>query len=839
MRTTFFASTINMALFALMALAPVSAADEGDDLLDLRTQVLELRAAGRLREALPLAQGIVERAERVFANRQQDLGVCLEVLGIVYWDLGEYTKAVALYQRVLSIREEIFGREHPEVAAVLNNLGLVYWKQGQYAEAEQVHRRALMIRERELGQMHPEVGTSLNNLGLVFYDQGRYTEAEPLYLRCKAIWTQTLGKEHPNLAMIFNNLGNLYLAQSRYAEAEHFYQRSLSHREQYLGKEHLSVAAALNNLATLYSTQSRYAEAEALCQRGLAIQEKSIGKEHPSVAATLTTLANLSTRQGRRAEVARFHQRALTIREQSLGKEHPDVATSLNNLAFNLYCDGHYAEAKPFYERALAIWENALGKEHPDVAIALDNLAKLASAQGEYVEAEHLFLRALAIREKALGKDNLDVAETLVNLSESYLKQQQFAKAEPLAERAVAILDLIDVGGLSRFRGYSLRARLRWRIQKKNEALADLNHALDCIEQVRGQASGGEAGRAQLFSSSIFAGAYETMMEWQREFGHAGEVLTTIERCRARSLVDQLATANIDLLAGVPADEASALRTRQATTNTILAQLEKQADSIRADKNLSKVQREQKTKELDDKLHSARAEVVKSYLAIRSASPVYRQMVGKDFKPSNLADIQSRLVGASGLLLEYFLGDDAGYIVIIPPAGGKARVESLAVSREQATSLGIEPGPLTGTRIRTILSNEAGTGLLQQLRSASKAEATTDRMAVLWQVLVPEAERKLLIEGKLKRCVVIPDAAMAAFPFDTLVVEPGEKPKYLLDVGPPIVTAPSATLLMNLSESKPGADDSAKSANKPAMLPMFREWRREFQVDFTGRASAA
>src|SRR5262249_16686481 len=30
--------------------------------------------------------------------------------------------------------------------------------------------------------------------------------------------------------------------------------------------------------------------------------------------------------------------------------------------------------------------------------------------------------------------------------------------------------------------------------------------------------------------------------------------------------------------------------------------------------------------------------------------------------------------------------------------------------------------------------------------------------------------------------------------------EPGEKPKYLLDVGPPIVTSPSATLLLNLQQ---------------------------------------
>lgn len=818
MRSSIFPSAIGSALFALMALANVSAADEGSDLLDLRTQVLDLRTAGRSREALPPAQRLAERAEQVFANQLQNLGVCVEALGLVYWDLGEYAKAAVLLQRVLSIREEIFGRNHSEVAVALSNLGLVYWNQGRYVEAEQAHRRALKIREQQLGMKHQEVGVSLNNLGLVLYAQGRYTEVEPLYLKCQAIWEETLIKDHPNLAMIYNNLANLFSSQSRYAEAERSYQRALAIREKLFGKDHPGVAATLNNLADLYTTQSRYAEADVLCRRALTLLEKSLGNEHPHVAVILNTLANLSARQGRPLEEVRFNQRALAIKEKTLGKEHPEVAKSLNNLALNLYYEGNYAEAKPLYQRALAILENAFDKEYVGVAILLDNLARLSSAQGEYAEAEQIFQRALTIREKAVGKDSLEVADTLVNMSESFFKQQQFAKAEPPAERAVAILDLVDAGAWDRFRGYSVRARLRWRMQKQNEAMKDLNHALDLIEQVRGQTSGGEAGLAQLFASSTFSEAYESMMDWQRELGNAGQVLTTIERCRARSLVDQLTTANIDLLAGVPADEATALHKRQATAKTALAQLEKQVDSMRADKETAEAPRVQKIKELESKLSVARDEVVQAYRAIRNASPVYRQMVGKDFKPSSLAEIQSRLVGADGLLLEHYLGATAGYVVIVPPAGNDARVELLSVSEDQGAVLGVKPGPLTETRMRAILSNEAGTGLLQQLRNASKAEAMTGRLAALWQVLVPETERKLLVEGQLKRCIVIPDAALAAFPFDTLVVEPGEPPKYWLDVGPPIVTAPSATLLMNLSESKANAEENSSNLPKKSAL---------------------
>ena len=51
----------------------------------------------------------------------------------------------------------------------------------------------------------------------------------------------------------------------------------------------------------------------------------------------------------------------------------------------------------------------------------------------------------------------------------------------------------------------------------------------------------------------------------------------------------------------------------------------------------------------------------------------------------------------------------------------------------------------------------------------------------------------------MKQLVVIPDGPLALLPFETLIVEPGESPKYLLDVGPPILYAPSATVLLNLA----------------------------------------
>ncbi len=57
----------------------------------------------------------------------------------------------------------------------------------------------------------------------------------------------------------------------------------------------------------------------------------------------------------------------------------------------------------------------------------------------------------------------------------------------------------------------------------------------------------------------------------------------------------------------------------------------------------------------------------------------------------------------------------------------------------------------------------------------------------------------MITEGKSKRLIVIPDGPLSLLPIETLVVEPGESPRYVLDVAPPIFYGPSVAVLYNLA----------------------------------------
>ncbi len=175
--------------------------------------------------------------------------------------------------------------------------------------------------------------------------------------------------------------------------------------------------------------------------------------------------------------------------------------------------------------------------------------------------------------------------------------------------------------------------------------------------------------------------------------------------------------------------------------------------------------------------------------------------------PPRLCHLQRRLP-AGNMLSTHFFGEDDDFVLV---AGtGPERVDKLAVPEVKAKALGIKAGPLTAKRLQEILIGEKGSGLMTRLAtSSSRADDLWPRLATLWRVLVPEAARKSILEGKAERLAIIPDGPLALLPFEAPVVEEGREPKYLLDAGPPVLYAASATVLYNLTErppAKPAAD---------------------------------
>ena len=283
----------------------------------------------------------------------------------------------------------------------------------------------------------------------------------------------------------------------------------------------------------------------------------------------------------------------------------------------------------------------------------------------------------------------------------------------------------------------------------------------------------------------------------------------------------------MDLLAGIPSDQAEALRRRETEARALVSQLKKKLSLLDQRRDLSLEQRKQQAEPLRQRLVQAQQDYVDAYRDIRNASPAYRLSVAKDRKPVTLPVPRDWAASQQALVLEYMVGDEQSFVLVVPPVGDQARIESLTFKADQAAKLGIEAGPLTTSRLQSLLSNPKSSGILQRISTPASDPSAVDQLAALWEVLVPASERQTIQEGKLKRLIVLPDGPLALLPFEALVVEAEKDPQYLLDAGPPIVYGPSATVLHNLAE-RPAAPATAD--REPVLSvgdPAYREARVE------------
>jgi CHAT domain-containing protein/Tfp pilus assembly protein PilF len=762
-------------------------------------------------KAEPLHKRALAIREKALGPDHKDVGVSLNNLAILYEAQARFSEAAELYQRAIAIQEKNLGPNHPDVAVALTNLGTVRMEQGRFAEAETMYQRANTIREKALGPDHPSTIQGIDHLARLRQTEGKFSEAEPLLHRALAATKKTFGPNHPSVAANVNLLAKLFYAQGRCQEAEPLFKRGLTIREKALPPNHPDIASSLNDLATMYKTQGRYAEAEPLYKRSLAIRYAAYPPDHPSIAQSLSNLANLYHKQGRDSDADSLYKRALAIREKVFGPDHPNVAVTLASMADLDMNQGRYAQAESRHRRALAIREKAFGSEHPEVAWSLSSLARVYYRQRRYAEAASLCNRALVIVEKVYGPDHIAVASTLSGLIDIDVRDKRYDEAAKRADRAITILDRSGASPDNRSRAYYQRADIQWKLGHKVEALADLRRAMELAEQQRGMASGGERERAQLFAR--FSSAFDRMIDWQVDLGDCSEALDAMERSRARSLLDQIETHGIDLLAGVSKKRAAGLLQREAELQTRLASLEKQLQILEDRKDLPLDERKRQADALRSRLRKTRADYVVLYADIRNASPAYRLALGQDHKPVTLEKVNRWVAEQNSACLEYRIGRDTACVLILR-AGTPPRLQRLTVTDDQARVLGIQPGPLTSRKLGVVMANKKQTGVAQLLRKATNPAQIGEvsaKLAALWNVLIPQSEQTALKEGKLKRLVVIPDGPLGGLPFETLIVQAGENPQYLLDIGPPIEYAPSATILMNLQERRQTGKSGATS----------------------------
>ena len=306
------------------------------------------------------------------------------------YQAGRVSDAVPLAQQAVALAKSSFGPRDPRTLTSMNNLAEVLQDQGRFGEAEPLLRETLQLRREVLGPRHPDTLTSTNNLALVLADQGRYGEAEPLYRETLRLYREVLGPRHPNTLTSMNNLAAVLEDQGRYGEAEALYRETLQLRREVLGPRHPDTLTSINNLAFVLEDVGRYAEAEPLHRETLQLSREVLGPHHPNTLTSMNNLAAVLEDQGRYDEAEPLYRDTLQLRREVLGPRHPDTLTSMNNLAAVLRDQGRYGEAEPLYRGALDGSRDTLGPAHPATLLIQLNLVVDLAAKGRVADAAAL-----------------------------------------------------------------------------------------------------------------------------------------------------------------------------------------------------------------------------------------------------------------------------------------------------------------------------------------------------------------------------------------------------------------------------------------------------------------
>jgi eukaryotic-like serine/threonine-protein kinase len=405
------------------------------------TSLFAVAHPGESRGASITARELVDRgAARIssdLAGQPAIQAELLNVVGIIYRELGLWEDAEGHLARALELRRGLYRGDHAEVADTLSALANVLIERNELARADPIVAETVSMRRRLFGNRHPAVADALSNAGALRQRQGRLDEAIDATREALEIDRQVHGGQHAAIATDLNNLGVYLNIAGDYAGAEAAHREALTIRQAVLDEGHPDVAETLGNLAIVLSRLGRSDDAERLERDVLAIRTRVYGERHPWVALSLNNLATRLSNLGRYEEAEEMHRHAFAVRREVLGPGHPDTLASLNNTAVAAYRRGDLAAAETAFRGAFEAWSESLGPEHRLTMTGAANVGVVLSDRGRYEEAEVFLSRVLSGRRRQLGSGHPDVGVTLRHLGVLFTRAGRRGEAEAALREAL------------------------------------------------------------------------------------------------------------------------------------------------------------------------------------------------------------------------------------------------------------------------------------------------------------------------------------------------------------------------------------------------------------------
>ncbi len=459
------------------------------------------------------------------------------------------------------------------------------------------------------------------------------------------------------------------------------------------------------------------------------------------------------------------------------------------------YTNNQLEPAKGHFNNALAAADNPLygkfGQARRWRIASRTSLGDIALQQGRYPDAIKLYTAATEGARKDNRADLRWPAQRGIGKSkwmQAGAERDQKKATKVREEAIVAYRDaLVTIEGM---REGSLSAD-----ESRSTFLATTKDVFD-------EAAGALAERALMVSpaGTALAGAALT---------DAAEAFKIIEQSRARSLLDMLGEANVNITEGVPAD----LLTRKQDNLNRQQEIAQELAGLGG----SEESKKKSNSDLEAELTQLQTEYDSIENQIRQASPKYASLTMP--QPLTLAEVQQQVLDDKTALLEYNLGAQNSYMWAVTQGGVAIyKLPARAAVDQQAIELRTQMIP---EKLRTPIAgiNTAptrGLGISSAPASGNAGGFATASNNLYKTIIEPAAS----MVGD-KRMLIVADGALNYIPFEALVKTPGTDYSalpYLVTTNE-IVYAPSASVVAVIRKQS-----AAKPTGKSVLLvadPVF------------------
>lgn len=412
-------------------------------------------------------------------------------------------------------------------------------------------------------------------------------------------------------ANALNDLGTALAKTSEWEKAIQSFSESLKIAREI--KLETTEAHVLNKLGEIYAYFGDFDRAAIYYNQSAEIylQHSNLSRSVP-----LNNLGKIARNKGETEKAAEYFQQAVeTVRRENYryGATKLDEATYLTNLGRTQSALGKFDEAVKNFDESLKVSREVSSK--PGQAAALKFLGQIYLQSGNLEKSADYFNQSLETF-RAI-EDRQNVAQVLLLLSKIEVQKGALDAAQAKAEEAINLIETI----------------------RSNVQTTELRDSFSANLQ------------------SFYASYVEILMQRHRlepDKNYAALALAANERAKARGLLNLLAESNSDIRQGV--DE-KLLTKETELKNLLSARLE----------NLTKVlsgkSKPEDAQKLKNEIEQIRAEYEQIQTNIRASSPRYSALTQP--KTLNVEEIQSQVLDADSVLLEYALSDSKSFLWIV------------------------------------------------------------------------------------------------------------------------------------------------------------------------------